>query len=368
LTIQIDATRQLLYTFSKQGYSAITSHVNFKHQIDVESLFPMDSVRLREAHDRQIALCSDIVAELQIMRQLTNAQTQQEMRILQNAEIMWRSLREISAIVMSISTALDGFTNRAQHRSLDDVCAYQRLLDDQALLQAELAHIRSLSQTISCTASMIKNRRLSPILNTLWSLSEHGHNAQQLTSIQKLCAILMDLAMRGETCGIVCAGIGILNNMAKTAVGLCTITRFVLENGFPLTKQLSIIDQKFGDTKLRGLILQLLENLTNDDSICFQMIREDCFGYLRDLLDDVMETDRVSVFGIANCLVQSKFVKTINVMCRDSAVRFIEYMEALGMSKEAARMGEIIGMERPSATKQVQRFGVKRTFALSPRI
>lgn len=310
------------------------------------------------------SLCAALQKQLDIFQEYAEQNFESEQEMAKLRVELWQTCTGLLHIADSIHTNLQTSIEFMKSDIKLNDFAQEQLLNEHGELMEQLESARSLSRSIVSRSSIIRSRRVFPIMKLLWIMSEKNVNAQRIAEYEQFMTALFDILNRSDSRESVNAALGLLGNVCSTFVGINSIANHLQEVDYKVFEQIFEVCQKYQEYKTHQLALYLISNLTESEDLLYSMIREGIVGFMnRGYAKYKQNKNDQKIF---DCLIekifQSSYFNTLNQFAQNDAHElFCKVNQDSFDTKVSRAVNEFIDFNNPQSTT-TKRFGVKRIY------
>lgn len=331
----------------------------------------MNDEQISPILDERSALLHELIDELQVYGKMTNQSMQTEIELISEQSDFWEICNLITSIVEQIESQIKSILESQEDSisSFDE--QYHQLENQHSTLENDLQNAKMMSRSIATKASIIRNKRISPILTLLWSMTSKSFNAEQISKYNDLYDVLFQFIEKAENTNSNMAVLGILVNISSSYQGIESLVNAIHRSPIPFFKKLLNSYELLLEPRVKQLVLYLIKNIAMCDKICIDLIREGCIKFCSDYLDQLdmhsvqYENDFQIIIDILDTLLDMKYVKTLNFYSQKEIRQLYSRLKNFGEPdlKILAKIKNITDINEDEQPMKPKRFGVKRIYS-----
>lgn len=314
-------------------------------------------------------LLHELINELQVYGDMTNQSMKTEIELIQGQSDFWVTCKYISSIIDQIECQIKNLLDNQESEANTYDEKYIELKSQHSVLEDDLQNAKLMSRSIATKASIIRNKRISPILTLLWSMTSKSFNAENLSQYTDLYDVLFQFIEKAENVESNLATLGILINISSSNQGREHIMNAIHKSPISFIKKLLNCYELLSEKRVRQLALYLIKNLTMCDELCIDFIREGCIKFCSDYLEQMdihEENDFQVIIDVLDSILNMKYIKTLNFYSQKDLRKLYAHMKNFGEPdlKIMAKIKSITNIdEEEQQPMKPKRFGVKRIYS-----
>lgn len=330
-----------------------------------------DSSILPMIQERNILL-SNLSTELETFGEMTNQSMKTEIELINGQSDFWLTCNHIMTIIDSIENQIKYCNENSIEDILQYNIQYDELKNQHSILENDLNNAKSMSRSIATKASIIRNKRITPLLSLIWSMTSKSFNAEILSQFDDLYDVLFQFVEKADNVNSNLAVLGILVNLSSSYQGRESLMKAFHQSPIPCIKKLFNNYELVCEPRARQLVLYLAKNISIADEMCIDLIREGCIKFCSDYLIQLSidptkdQNDFQVIVSILDTLISMKYVKTLNFYSQNDLKKLYYNMKKYGEPdlKILAKIKDIANIqEEEQQPLKPKRFGVKRIYS-----
>ena len=315
------------------------------------------------------SILTDLSKELEVFGKLTHQSMKTEIKLIQDQSSFWDICDCIVGIIDSIESQIKNCPSSEAGNENTFHEQYKELKNQHLILENDLQNAKSMSRSIATKASIIRNKRASPLLTLLWSMTSKSFNSEILSQYDDLYNVLFQFVEKAEN---VDSNLAVLVNLSSSYQGRESLMKAMRKSPIQCLKKLLNNYELVCEPRAKQLVLYLIKNISISDDMCIDLIRDGCIKFCSDYLYQLdlhsikNANDFQVIIGILDTIINMKFFITLPFLSQNELKKLYSLMKNLGETdlKILSKIKDIANIqEEDQQPVKPKRFGVKRIYS-----